>query len=490
MSIVRLERAATRRRWFLAVFALTPSLRSTDGWRRAALLFAAAATVLYTAGLLLLPLATPQPADSEEPLRIWLAVLGVVAGAAFLGFHAASLGRPTPLRRLVWLLLAGLAVRIALLFAPVVLETDHYRYLWDGAVVAHGLDPYGFSPEEVRLGQADVPLELRRLADQAAPILGQVNHPWLTTIYPPLAQAAFAAAHLLSPYDIRAWRVLLLVADLAAVALLLLLLREARLPAAWVGLYWLNPLPLRESYVAAHLDLLGVPLVLTSLWLLLRRRWLGSAALMAMATAVKPWPVVLLPLLLRQAGGERRAIAAALTYAVVGLLLWLPMLPAGFAIGSGWQAYAGGWQANTGAFGLLVAILDHLRLPPGGPAPALAARLLVAGILVVVTLRLSWSRSVDAREFLVRAGTVVATVFLLIPSPFPWYYTWVLPFLVFRPLGALAAYSALLPLYYVHHRSPWILVLEHGPVWISLGVTWWRSRCDASFATAASQEVL
>ncbi len=40
----------------------------------------------------------------------------------------------------------GLLSRLILIPSQPVLEDDYYRYLWDGAVTAHGYNPYVYSP--------------------------------------------------------------------------------------------------------------------------------------------------------------------------------------------------------------------------------------------------------------------------------------------------------------------------------------------------------
>ena len=87
----------------------------------------------------------------------------------------------------------GVLWRALLLWSTPALEDDFYRYMWDGAVVASGTNPYSFAPAQVAAG--DAPLALQRLAAEAGGIFERINHPELKTIYPPVAQFWFAAAH-------------------------------------------------------------------------------------------------------------------------------------------------------------------------------------------------------------------------------------------------------------------------------------------------------
>ena len=48
-----------------------------------------------------------------------------------------------------WVIVIGAGLRISMLSSAPILEDDYYRYLWDGAVVVNGLNPYAYSPAEV-----------------------------------------------------------------------------------------------------------------------------------------------------------------------------------------------------------------------------------------------------------------------------------------------------------------------------------------------------
>ena len=53
---------------------------------------------------------------------------------------------------------------------------------------------------------ARLPAGLDELLHEAGVILERINYPGLTTVYPPVAQAAFALAYWLKPWSLDAWR--------------------------------------------------------------------------------------------------------------------------------------------------------------------------------------------------------------------------------------------------------------------------------------------
>ena len=116
----------------------------------------------------------------------------------------------------------------------------------------------------------------------------------------------------------------------------------------------------------------------------------------------------------------------------------------------------------------------------------LLARAVVAGILVAWTLWLirkdESGPAVISRRFLL----VIAALFMLSPTQFPWYYLWMLPFLAITPRSSLILLTALLPLYYmrfflaakgvvaIHDNG--IVWLEFVPVWCLLIWEWYKER--------------
>jgi hypothetical protein len=72
---------------------------------------------------------------------------------------------------------------------PAYLQTDQYRYVWDGLNIVNGINPYRFSP-------ADNPLF------NSFNWTSLINHPKLSTIYPPVSELLFAISTYLNPYFI------------------------------------------------------------------------------------------------------------------------------------------------------------------------------------------------------------------------------------------------------------------------------------------------
>lgn len=410
----------------------------------------------------------------KEPIGRLVGLL-IAGGVVYLLAAWRLRNAPKGRNFLIWVLAVGLAMRALTLGSTPMLEDDFYRYLWDGGVTASGHNPYAYSPKEVTApgdGSRPVPQELRDLAAGSGEVVRRVNHPEFRTIYPPVAQAAFTLAHWLRPWSLTALRLVLLLFDVAALGLLLLLLRALKLPAACAALYWWNPLLVKEVYNSAHMEVIILPFLLGALLLAARGRTFWACGALALAAGAKVWPVLLLPLVLRPVLAEPRRLApAALAFVLPAALLAWPVLAAGLDPQSGFTAYAGLWEMNDALYMLLHWGTDFLAPGRGH----LLARGLVMALLAAWTAWLVHRPATGPADLCGRALLVVAALFLLSPTQFPWYYLWMLPLLALRPRGSLLLLTALLPIYYLRfgfQAAGQVAVFDYGIVWIEFVPVW------------------
>lgn len=197
-----------------------------------------------------------------------------------------------------WVVVAGaIAMRAVLVPLAPATSTDAYRYLWDGRVQSAGISPYAYAP--------DAP-ELQGLRDTA--VFPLINRPHVPTIYPPVAQAVFAGAHTAGLRTPTGWKALIAVADLAAVLLLMgLLRRSGRAPAQAVAYAW-NPVPIIAFALAGHLDALVVVALLAAVVAWRRHRAALTGLALGLAGGLKLFPLLLLPAFTAVAASRRRTV--------------------------------------------------------------------------------------------------------------------------------------------------------------------------------------
>jgi len=104
----------------------------------------------------------------------------------------------------------------------------------------------------------------------------------------------------------------------------------------------------------------------------------------------------------------------------------------------------------------------------GGFNPNEWARRATGIIIMAGMIALCFVRLTSPGRLLRLAMWAPAGLFLLIPTQFPWYFVWCLPMLAVAPSPAILLYVALLPLYHLQYEYPWLLWVEHAPVWLML----------------------
>ncbi|MBT3377297.1 MAG: hypothetical protein HN742_04900 [Lentisphaerae bacterium] len=444
-------------------------------WTGAALL------VSHVILLLLSPQFNPNHPLQERPVLL-LVGLEVIVGVTWLF----AVWPPVPLSRThhstAYMVLIGVLLRVVMLFSTPVLEDDFWRYLWDGAVVAVGHNPYVHPPEDFLPTNPDalenIPFTLQGLAEDGRDVLSRINHPHLRTIYPPGSLAAFAVAYAVAPWNVLALRMVLLTADAAVLILLLCLLREFGLPPLWAMVYWWNPLLIQECVNAAHMDVLALPFVLGALLLAVRGKHVTGIAVLSCAVGIKLWPVILLPFLFRPLLRSPRKLGfGALTAGAIGLVLIWPAVHALQGAGSGAAAYASRWEMNDALFmAFQWGVRMALSLMNTAQHAPLVTRMLVFLLLSAWVARLAWF-PVDntSPELARRMLLAVAGLFLLSPTQFPWYSLWFLPLLALNPRPSLLLLTVLLPLYrlrfYFVAREQASL-FDNGIVWLEYLPVW------------------
>ena len=191
--------------------------------------------------------------------------------------------------------------------ASAAIEDDYNRYMWDGAVVAHGLDPYRYAPRLFLSGVA-IPTEYGAIAQTGRSTLERINFADLGSLYPSVAQLAFALAYLIAPFNLDALRAVFLAAEIVTFLLLIALLAELKFSPLWSALYWWNPLPVFTLIGVAHVDALVSPFVLGAILMTKRGRPNAAVAMLGAGAGVKIWPLLLAPLVLMPLIGQPRRL--------------------------------------------------------------------------------------------------------------------------------------------------------------------------------------
>ena len=361
---------------------------------------------------------------SEERLQAFIALECV---AALVYFGAVWLVRSGPVPRRAVLVVLGLAaaMRLLPLAAPPFLSSDLFRYVWDGRVQAHGINPYLYLPAAPQLQfLRDDEIYTSTNRSEEAP-----------TIYPPVAQVIFAAIG-------QVWSSLAMVKltmaafEALAIGCVTWLLRLAGQPAAWVLVYAWNPLPIWEYSGNGHIDAASLGFMALAVLVAASSRRGLTGVVLALAILCKLLPAAVFPAFWRR--WDWRTLA--------GTLFVIVALYGAYTVGAGWHVlgYLPGYADEEGmATGQGFFVLRALALVTDLPAWASKAYAALAGIgLLALAAHYMLSPKLPAdpgqRTLVIgRASAVLATATTVVISPhYPWYLAGCLCSRASLPTGA------------------------------------------------------
>ena len=241
-----------------------------------------------------------------------------------------------PRAALIFLFAVGLIMRLLMIGSYPIHEDDWNRFLWDGAVLANGINPYRYPPETIEHGELEaihtaIPPahaeKLYALADQSEPVISNVNYPELRTVYPPVTEAVFVAAYWIKPFSLDALRAMILLLDLAMLAVILLTLKQLKLPLLWCIIYWWNPVVTKEFLNSTHVDLVPMLFVMLAILFSVKNKHITAAAMVALGVSAKIWPLLILPIVLRPLLAQpKKLIVAVLLFTAISVAAFLPDL--------------------------------------------------------------------------------------------------------------------------------------------------------------------
>ncbi len=399
-------------------------------------------------------LAATLPSIGKAPLAA-LAACALLAGG---GLCALS-----PLRKSAHpaLLVFCLALIARACFFPLEPSDDLNRYVWEGWIQTHGVNPYGVPPDDASLDAL------------AIPVRADVNHPHMTAIYPPGMQLVFRLLAGIST-DPFFFKIAFTLLDLATLALLLDLLKTYKRHAAWGLLYAVHPLVLFSFAGEVHLDVFAVFWMTQALWCHAKGKPGYAFASIALAFHVKYTALVALPFFI-----DRHTWRRAWVFPTVGSIPFLA-----FRDSEGLFDSLLAFNTEMSFNGSLHAVATHLF---GAPA----ATWMMVGLLalLVLGLRLCFSRPAEG------AGLALLALLLCSPNAHFWYVTWLFPFLVLRPHPAGLAFTLSASLCFLSYgfleatgvwRDWWsVTLLEYLPVFAFLI---WSLRTGYTGKTLADAE--
>jgi hypothetical protein len=334
----------------------------------------------------------------------------------------------------------AVACRLVLLFHDPFLSSDVYRYVWDGRVQAAHINPYryvAFDPH------------LKFLVDDK--IFPHMNRrDYAHTIYPPGAQFFFFLITRVS--ESLTWMKTAMVGfEVLTCWALLDLLRDLNLRREYLLIYAWHPLLLWEVASSGHMDAMSIAFMTFALLFRLRNQPILTGLALGMATLTKLYPIILLPALFRRRDWKMPLFTAALIafgyacYGSVGKLV-LGFLPS--------YAQEEGMKSGSRYFLLtLTRNLTHIQSIPTAAYLAFCAAIFAG--LSIWAYRRSQNSHDHPTAFLTASFAFAGTLMLLFSPHYPWYFLWLIPFMVLIPyVPAIFYITACFFLYTTEFAAP------------------------------------
>ncbi|MDP2365444.1 MAG: hypothetical protein Q8M94_16950 [Ignavibacteria bacterium] len=368
---------------------------------------------------------------------------------------------------IAWIIFTGLFARLILIPSSPILEDDFYRYLWDGAVTANEVNPYVFSPQDVMDKNPVVPEKIIKLADESGNVIERINYPEIKTIYPTLSQIIFAVSYYIFPWSVTGWKLLMLMGDIFLLFFLIKILRELELPITFVAIYWLNPIVLHEFFNSGHYDLFALLFTAISIYYYLKNEYVTSSVTLAFAVGFKLWPILLFPIFLRRLTNQKwKLLSSVFAFSIFVVVIFIPILRAGLDENQGLVKYAANWINNAAFYTLLKESIELFTttFKIYYVCADCVARWITGGIILSVLLFLIRKPAKDNLDLVDKILLIIAISFLVSPTQFPWYLTWLILPLVFSPKISLLMYAFLIPLYHLNPFGGYFVYIQHIPV--------------------------
>ena len=364
--------------------------------------------------------------------------------------------KPNSRRHTIFILVALLVwTRVSWWGGPPSPSEDVWRYLWDGERVSRGLSVYTIAPSE-----------LKGLNTESERLRERIGHAEIPTIYPPGAQLCFAMSYKIGALlggsveqRLIAWRLLLLLTELALLASLLALIRVSGGHPSQLFPYVLCPLISFESSLAGHLDIIGMTCVVASiaLWQSGQRGFILGLTL-GFAVWVKFIPLLIFVIMIitglcaisvADEIHQRKRIRRSLLLSCLGLIVMSAFVFYPFydelihfnGLWPGLVAYKERWYFNGSFFPVVYWCVRSLSLELTSAEVHSLTQMILGLFILGVLLHSSILRSFtqyrrsrgdrrdDSGAKVIIEVSVICVTLLLLSSPviFSWYLLWIIP---------------------------------------------------------------
>lgn len=323
-----------------------------------------------------------------------------------------------------------LAILGRFLFVPMAVSSDLNRTMWEGNLLIHGVNPYEHPP--VKPGGLD-------LTPDAADPFRTTDDPFYTDIvpvktsplYPPLILAlAGFAGHISASFS--AWRIMVITVDLCVLGLIIIELKQRRLPVRYALIYAVHPLVLTSFAGQGRPEVFLIALVMVSLLAYRRHAYGWMFLCLGLAMQVKYYPVLLLPMLVNRHNWKKFWITP-----FIAVVPWIPFCTRNcHHIIDRFITYGHSISFNSAIHGLLHYLTGRIQYA------TVFSELLFLLIWLFILRHLHPARTGSSPLDIMTLTTIILSAyFLFLPSVQPWYLTVLVMLICIRPFFSVVVLS-------------------------------------------------
>jgi alpha-1,6-mannosyltransferase len=366
--------------------------------------------------------------------------------------------------------LIGLALffRLIFLFCHPALSDDYYRFIWDGQLLSHGMNPFSNLPRDIYPGSTSgIPLADTLYSHLNA--LQKSNY----TCYPPFNQVFFYLAALLFPKylfgNILILRLFILLAETGTIFYGMNTLKLLGKSEKNILLFALNPLVIIELTGNLHFEGVMIFFLVLSLYFWVKNRNTVAALVLGLSASVKLVTLIVFPFFIEKFRLRDKIIF--ITVSITSfILLFLPILLLNQqgSFFSSLELYFNNFQFNSSILSLLRQSLLRLSgrdlVYVFGPLLSIISFLIITMIFL---LRENKHKLIAIESFLF----ALTTYYFLATTVHPWYITTLVILAVFTRFRYPVAWSLMVILSYraysnyAFNENYVLIILEYAVVY-------------------------
>lgn len=350
------------------------------------------------------------------------------------------------------IILITLAFRAILLFSVPNLSDDYFRFIWDGKLIAEGINPYLYTPTEI--------INSNILSDLSSyrSLYTQLNSPNYYSVYPPVMQAIFWIATKLSLGNFNTAIVIMkafqLLAEIGTIIAATRLLKKWSFENKNILLYAANPLIIIELCGNLHFEGVMIAFLILSLLQLTNKKFILSTLFLSLSISTKLIPLLFLPFLFRYLG-LRKGITYVLTTVVITILIFWPFIDLILIahIFNSVELYFQHFEFNASIYYITRSIGYAIK----GYNIISVAGVLLPFFFIITTIILFFSQRAKERDTLLHRMFWILTIYFIFALVVhPWYISTLLILSIFTQYRFPVMWTLLIGgTYITYHYTPY-----------------------------------